>query len=635
MEEKKEGNEVNFENHHEADHLNSELKEKVISEENLDDSEDLEQTEEAAALAELDEEELDKIDQSSLEQLQDLINSILKEDKIKEFRKGFNRLRKRFQEIYDEEKEKIHQKFLDEGGKSEDFQFYPPAIMDEIRASINKFRDRLADIRKREEQELQENFLAKQDVIHELKLLISEESDIKKAFEKFNQLKEKWSSIGTVPSQYAQELWNNYNFFKDKFYEFVQINRELYELELAKNLEIKNKLIERVEALKNEPSIKRSIELLHDIQKEWRETGPIAREITNEVFEKFKAAYDAVYKRRDDFLREREETRQKNLSLKNQLCEQVEQMASMDFKTLQEWKKQEVEVKKIDETWKTIGRVPKQFNDSVWDRFKSAKRDFFRKKIPLLKQIKDELSANYDAKIKLCERAEALKDSTDWKNTTMQFIRLQTEWKKIGPVERRKSEEIWLRFRGACDAFFKAKDDYIAGQGDREIENLNLKKDIISRLKAFTPVESLDENLNFIKQLQDEWGKIGYVPINEKNNLEKEFNSTVESLFASMNIDKDKKNRIEYKVKLDSMLQSHQAEKLLKDERTLVGNKIRKLEEEINQIENNLGFFGHSKGADSLKKQYEDKIQKLKDELTIYNDRKQLIKNAFKSFESK
>lgn len=375
--------------------------------------------------------------------------------------------------------------------------------------------------------------------------------------------------------------------------------------------------------------------MLRTLQKEWRETGPVAREITNEVFEKFKAAVDAAYKRRDDFLKEKDEARQKNLAAKTELCEQAEKIASEEYKTLQDWKKAETEVKKLDDTWKTIGRVPKQFNDSIWERFRTARKEYFRKKMPLLKHIKDELSTNYDAKVKLCEKAEALKDSTDWKNTTQQLIRLQGDWKKIGPVERKKSDEIWTRFRAACDAFFTAKEQHFAGQGEREAENLVKKKEIIEKLKAYVPVESLDENLAYIREIQQEWGDAGFVPMNEKNAVEKEFNTAVEAVFATLNIDKDKKNRMEYKIKLDSMLQSSNADRLLKDERTFVGNKVRKLEEEINQIENNLGFFGHSKGADSLKKQYEDKIDKLKQELSEYQDRRHLIKNAFKTLEAK
>jgi len=590
---------------------------------------------EAAALAELEEEDHEKFDTASIEHLHEILQGVIRDDKIREFRKPFALLKRRFQELYDEERNRVLQKFLEEGEKAEDFQFYAPEEMMKVRELIGKYKERMGEMRKREEQELQANYLTKQDVIHELKLLISEESDIKKAFDRFHQLRDKWAAAGAVPSQYVQDLWNNYKFFTDKFYEFVQINKELYEMDLAKNLTAKQQLIHRVEELLKVPSIKKSIEQLHGIQKEWRETGPVPKNFSKDIFDQFKAAVDQVYLRRDSFIREREATRQKNLEAKTALCEQAEKISSEEVRSIAEWKKLETELKKVEETWKTIGRVPQQFNDSIWERFKTARREFFRKKLPLQKHIKEELGSNYDAKIKLCERAEALKDSTDWKGTTQELIRLQSDWKKIGPVERKKSDEVWARFRAACDAFFHAKEKYFAGQDERESENLQKKKEMIEKVKAYVPVESLDENLAYIRQAQQEWNAAGYVPMSEKSAVEKGFDDAINEILSKLNIDKDKRHRMEYKVKLDSIMQSPQAERLLMDERTFVGNKIRKLEEEITQIGNNLGFFGHSKGADAFKKQYEDKIEKLNEELHIYKDRKNLIKNAFKALESK
>lgn len=590
---------------------------------------------EAAVLAELEEEEQEKFDTSTLEQLHDVLHQALRDDRVKEFRKSFNQIKRRFRDLFEEEKNRVLHKFLEDGEKQEDFQFYPPEDMLRVRELVTRFNERLAELRKREEQEVQANILAKQDVIHELKLLISEESDIKKAFDRFHQLREKWASIGNVPQQYAQDLWNNYKFFTDKFYEFVQINKELYELDLNKNLEVKQQLIRRVEGLMQLPSIKKSIEMLHGMQKEWRETGPVPKAVTKDIFDQFKAAVDSVYLRRDQFIREREESRQKNLEAKTALCERAEALAAKEVKSLGEWKKEETELKKLDEQWKGIGRVPRQFNDSIWERFKGARREFYRKKLPLLKHIKDELTTNYDAKVRLCEQAEALKENTDWKNTTHQFLKLQADWKKIGPVERKKSDEIWQRFRQACDAFFHAKEQFYAGQGEREAGNLTKKQELIAQVKAYVPVEDMEANLAYIRQMQQEWNAAGHVPIADKQSVEKEFDAAINTILAGMNIDKDKRNRMEYKMKLEGMIQSPQADRLLKEERTFVGNKVRKLEEEITQIENNLGFFGHSKGADSLKKQYEDKIARLREELTLYTDRRNLIKNAIKAMESK
>jgi hypothetical protein len=538
-------------------------------------------------------------------------------------------LKKRFRDLLDEEKNRLYNQFLDEGGKPEDFYYTPSDTLNKLKEGIKKYSERLNEIRKKEEQQLNANYLAKKDIIHELKQLITEESDIKKAFEKFHALREKWSSIGPVPANLSDELWKNYKFYTDKFYEFVQINKELYEVELKKNLEIKQQLIRRAEGLIKIPSVKKSIELLHSIQKEWRETGPVPKDQSKELFEKFKETVQKVYERRDDFLKAREAERQKNLEAKTALCEQMESIASMNFSSLHEWKKQETEIQKLDENWKKIGKVPEQFNENIWERFKKARREFYRKKHTLLKQIREELKQNYAKKVKLCEQAEALQHSTDWKNTTHQLLKLQDEWKKIGPVERKKSDEIWTRFRAACDTFFQAKEQYFAGQSEREKANLEAKKILIEKINAITPAESLEENLQLIKKLQQEWNEIGYVPIKEKNAIEKAFQNAMNGLLAKMNIDQDKRFRMEYKLKIEQMMKAPNAATLLKEERTFVDNRLRRLQEEIIQMENNLGFFKHAKNADHIRKQYEGKIESLKNEVAHLEEKKQLIKNAF------
>jgi hypothetical protein len=583
---------------------------------------------EQEALAEL-EEELDSYESHDASSLVSIVQEVLKSDRIKEFRKQFNVLKKRFRDLLDEEKNRLYNQFLDEGGKPEDFYYTPSDTLNKLKEGIKKYSERLNEIRKKEEQQLNANYLAKKDIIHELKQLITEESDIKKAFEKFHALREKWSSIGPVPANLSDELWKNYKFYTDKFYEFVQINKELYEVELKKNLEIKQQLIRRAEELIKIPSVKKSIELLHSIQKEWRETGPVPKDQSKELFEKFKETVQKVYERRDDFLKAREAERQKNLEAKTALCEQMESIASMNFSSLHEWKKQETEIQKLDENWKKIGKVPEQFNENIWERFKKARREFYRKKHTLLKQIREELKQNYAKKVKLCEQAEALQHSTDWKNTTHQLLKLQDEWKKIGPVERKKSDEIWTRFRAACDTFFQAKEQYFAGQSEREKANLEAKKILIEKINAITPAESLEENLQLIKKLQQEWNEIGYVPIKEKNAIEKAFQNAMNGLLAKMNIDQDKRFRMEYKLKIEQMMKAPNAATLLKEERTFVDNRLRRLQEEIIQMENNLGFFKHAKNADHIRKQYEGKIESLKNEVAHLEEKKQLIKNAF------
>lgn len=601
--------------------------------ESVDTSLATDSIDETAAIIDLHEEE--HFDHSSLDEIYERLHNVMNgsDDDVKKFRKSYVNARKRYKDIFEEEKRKVFDAFVESGEKAEDFKYSATPISLKVKDILNKYQERLTEMRRKEEATLQQNFLVKQDIVNELKDLISNESDMKKAFERFNALKEKWSNTGHVSAQHNNELWQNYKFFTDKFYEFVQINKGLYEVELTKNEGIKEGLIAKVEALLEETSIQKSIENLHHYQKVWRETGPVHRDKSDEMWNRFKLAVDKVYGHRDEFLKEREEKRNSNLTLKQELCAKLESLSKEEFSTLNSWKDKEVELKTIEEDWKGVGRVPQKENDAIWERFKAAKKEFLKKKYDLLKHIKEDLNKNLDAKIKLCEEAEALQTSTDWKGTTLKLIKLQNDWKKTGSVERKKSDEVWNRFRAACDAFFHAKEAHFAGQTDREKENLETKKSVLQKVIDYTPVESFEENMAFVKSSRGEYNSVGHVPMSEKANIDKAFDEAILDILGKLNVDKDKRHKVEYKLKLEQFLESNNAEKQLKEERTFVGNKVRKIEEEISQIENNLGFF--AKGADSLKKEYEDKIAKLKLDLQHWEDKKLQLKSAFKLLEEK
>lgn len=603
--------------------------------ENVDVQESHEDAEVVAAIAELEEEE--HFDHYDLTKIYNRVKDVLNDNKLKEFRKSFANARRRYKEIFEEERTRVYNAFIEGGEKAEDFKFTLTPEMVKVKEVLNAYQDKLTEMRRKEDADLQTNLMAKRDIVHELKDLISNESDIKKAFEKFNELRNRWKETGPVPAQHSQDLWNNYKFFSDKFYEFVEINKELFEVELQKNEKVKEALIQRVEGLIEMQSIQNSIASLHSIQKEWRETGPVHKDKSDEIWNRFKAAVDKVYARRDEYLKGRDEKRHENLNLKTAICEKAEALAKGEYAKMADWKEKETELKALDEEWKKIGRVPTKFNDSIWERFKTARKDFFKQKYNLLKHVREELTGNYNAKVKLCEAAEALKDNTDWKGTAQKLIKLQGDWKKIGPVERKRSDEIWNRFRAACDHFFHAKEAFNAGQGDRENENLAAKQVIVDAVLAYTPVEKLEENFAYINEQRKAFNAAGFVPIAQKGKIEKAFEDAINAVMEKLNIDKDKKFRIEYKMKLEHMLHSPQAEKMLKEERTFVGNRLRKLQEEVAQLENNIGFFGHNKGAnvDAMKKQFTDKIEKIQVEIGHLEDKKHQLKMAFKHLESK
>lgn len=585
--------------------------------------------------AEALEEEIESFEGESLERMAEILKNVIRDNRIMEFRKSFALLRNRYREIFEEEKTAVLATFLEEGGKAENFKFTAREQLGALKQLIQQYSDKLLDIRKNEEQQLQANLLAKQDIIDELKSLISNEQDIKKAFEKFNELKNRWSATGPVPAAHSQSLWNTYKHFTDTFYDFVKINKELFEMDLRKNLETKEQLIRRVEGLSRIPSIKKSIELLHNIQKEWRETGPVPKAKTQEIFQQFKDAVDKIYARRSEFIEEQKQSRDENLALKTALCEEAEKLSAPEYPRLTDWKKADTLFQALDEKWRSIGRVPEEFNDTIWARFKAARKELSRKRFDLLKGIHAEHEANYQAKEKLCIAAEKLSENENWKETSQKLIQLQQEWKKIGAVDRKRSDAIWGRFRAACDAFFQKKEGHFASQTEKETENLEAKKAILEEIKAFVPGEDLDSNLAAIRDKQKAFGAIGFVPIKHKAEMEKAFNDAVNEAFKKLNIDPEKKNRIEYKVRIEGMLQQENALNLLRDERTFVGNRIRKMEEEILQIENNLGFFKISKGAEGMMKQFEDKVTHLRQEMSQWEDKKILIRNAIRNLEGK
>lgn len=551
-----------------------------------------------------------------------------------ELRKQFSEIRNRFSELVEEAKQMALSAFTEDGGTEEDFRFNPSPEAIEIRDLIRKMNEKIREYRRNTERMLEANLLRKQDLISELQKLISEEPNMNKAFEKLRELQESWKQIGPVPKAQADNIYNTWRHYVNAFYDFASINKELYQIELKKNLEIKQDLIRQTRELMNVKSIKRSLELLHLIQKEWREVGPVPREMDKEIFEQFKNAYKAVYERRDEYFKQQDEVRKANLQVKENLCAEAEALATKEYESLKAWKEDEAKLKRLEDAWKKTGPVPKNANEAIWERFKSARKAFHKHRLRMLRDMSNRFDENYKNKVELCEKAEALKDSTDWKETTAKLIELQKKWKQIGPVDRKRSDAIWNRFRAACDHFFHAKEQWFAGREERDKESVEIRKAIIEELRAMQPLETVEEAIEQVKPLQEKWNQAPAMGPAERRNLEKAWNEALNAFFSKLDIDPVIRARLEYKAKLDSMLASPNALQLLRDERSYIGNRMRKLEEECIQIENNLAFFGHSKGADALKQQYLNKINDLRSEIENLKDRQHQVRNAIRQLES-
>lgn len=555
----------------------------------------------------------------------------IEDDKVWERRRSIQQVRNRVNELFDEAKNAQLQDFLKQDEVTEeDFQFQPSDLLKKLRELTKKFLDKRQELRKNLEKSLNANLLAKRDILDEMRRIMTDETDIPKAAQAFREAIKRWREVGPIPKQAADEIYSSYRHFNQQFHEMLKVNRELHEMDIKKSLETREGLIKQAEELLQVESIRRSLELLIPIRKEWREAGYLPDDIDQQLFERFKAACDALYARRDAHRKEQDQKRQANLEIKTQLCAEAEALAEGSYDSMKDWKAEEPRMLDIENRWRSTGPVPKAQSDEVWDRFRKAKRQFHKHRYELMKEKSNELSENLKQKMALIEQAEALKDSTDWKETTAKLIKLQKEWKATGPVQRKKSDAVWERFRAACDHFFQAKDAWFGGKDDREKENLEAKQALIEQLKSQEKPESEEAGKQVLQDLQKAWDEIGFVPAKKKREIEQDWDTARKEFLAAMGLDPAQLRKAEYADKLERLSAGENPERALKDERSFLGNRVRKLEEELAQVENNLGFFNISKGNEGLQKQFDKKIERLKREISIWQDRRLQLKHFMK-----
>ena len=429
-----------------------------------------------------------------------------------------------------------------------------------------------------------------------------------------------------VPRSEINNLWQNYHFLVEKFFEKVKLNKELKDLDLRKNLEAKIELCEKTEELLLETSILRSFKKLQKYHEEWKEIGPVPSDKKEEIWERFKNATDKINERRRDHYTRVEEDQNRNLETKTALCGQAEEVLTLHNDTLKAWQEQTQKVNELLKIWKSVGPVPQKHNAEIWTRFKTCLDTFFANKKEFFDKLKDQQMNNYNLKVELCMQAEAAKTSTDWKKTTNDLIRLQDEWKKIGPVPRKHADKIWKRFRSACDVFFTAKTGYFSNIHTHEEENLKKKQELLKKIKEYTFGENKNENLQALKELQRQWTEVGHVPIREKETLQNEFRSLVNQHLDKLKISEVEMTAVSYQSRMDAMKSDPQARKLLGRERDNLMVKISKLRDDINLWENNIGFLAKSKNAAILKEEFEKKIDKAKDELKVMEAKLKILK---------
>ena len=458
-----------------------------------------------------------------------------------------------------------------------------------------------------------------------MKQLIASEETLKKTYDDFRALQDKWKGIGPVPATENANLWNNYHFLVEKFFDKVNINRELRDLDMKKNLDAKIELCEKAEELLDEKSMTKAFKALQKLHEDWKEIGPVPQDKKDEIWERFKSATDKINAIRREHYSKIQEEQNANLATKTALCEKAEELLAEEYASINAWQNKSTELSDLFKVWKTVGPASKKQNEEIWTRFKTAMDTFFTKKKEFFANLKDKQTENLERKINLCIEAEGLQESTEWKKATERFKKLQEEWKTIGPVPKRHADKIWKRFRAACDTFFGRKAEHFGGLKEEEAANLAAKQALIEEIKGFELLPTRAENMEAIKAMQKRWIEIGHVPMKVKDSINSEYRKAVDDLFDKMRSNQNEISTNEFKEMMDVMKEDPEAGDKVRKEKTNLTNRIQKLRDEIAILENNIGFFSNSKNSELMRAEYEKKINKAKNDLKVLEAKLKIV----------
>ena len=576
------------------------------------DDEDLEQEDEADDIK-LNFEEM------SREELISNLETFVNEEDITSVKSKIALIKVAFLQKTKEFKESSYQERLNETEDKEEKQKIEP-LVDDLETKFNElfdiYRQKRAIYTENLEKEKVDNLKKKQDILEKLKDLINSEETLKKTYDEFRELQEEWRNIGMVPKLEVNNLWQNYHFLVEKFFDKVKINKELKDLDLKKNLEQKIELCEKVEELLLEPSIIKSFRELQRLHEQWKEIGPVPDDKKDEIWERFKSTTDKINQRRRDHYKQLQEEQEANLAAKVALCEKADSLLAKEATSVKAWQERTRQFNDLFKMWKSIGPAPKKQNDEIWERFKTTIDAFYTEKKEHFSKIKDQQINNYNLKLELCLQAEALKDSDDWRKSSRELIDLQKQWKEIGPVPRKHAEKIWQRFRGACDEFFNRKSAHFSGIRIKEAENLKLKEELIASVENHNFGTDRAENLEVLKEYQREWTEIGFVPFKEKDRLQNAFRNAINKRLDQLNISNSEIMLSTFMSRIDNIKGTAEGNRQLQREQTFLQNKINQLREEIMLWENNIGFLADTKNANIVKSDFEKKVEKAKSELS-------------------
>lgn len=539
-------------------------------------------------------------------------------------------LKQSFYKLHNAEQEAARKQFIENGGAAENFVPQTDSVEEEFKNIMSVIKEKRSALTAELEKQKEMNLQVKLSIIEELKELVESPDDANKSYTEFKKLQQQWNEVKLVPQARVNELWKNYQLYVEKFYDLLKLNNEFREYDFKKNLEIKTHLCEAAEKLADEADVVSAFHQLQKLHQEFRDTGPVAKELRDEIWTRFKAASTAVNRRHQQHFEALKEAEQHNLDQKTVICEIIEAIDYKELASFASWENKTQEVIALQNKWKTIGFAPQKMNVKIFERFRKACDEFFRKKGEFFKTLKEGMNENLEKKRALCEKAEALKDSTDWKATADELTKLQKEWKTIGPVAKKYSDAVWKRFISACDYFFEQKNKATSSQRSVEQENLEKKKAIIEKLNAIDDQTDTEEATQLVRDLMKEWNGVGHVPFKEKDRIYKQYHSRVDKLFERFNISASNKKLSNFKSTISS-IQEGSPQALYREREKLV-RAFDNMKNELQTYENNLGFLTtSSKKGNSLLTEINRKVEKLKADIELVKEKIKVVDENIKS----
>lgn len=520
-----------------------------------------------------------------------------------------------FYKLHITEREARMKEYIDGGGDPEAYQIMPDEDEETFKQQMAIVREKRARIFQQQEAEKQANLEKKLEIIEKIKAMATSPDEANKSYNEFKELQQQWKDIKNVPADRASELWRNYQLYVEQFYDLLKLNSEAREYDFKKNLETKTKLCEAAEKLADEEDVISAFHQLQELLQQYRETGPVAKELREQIWTRFKAASTVINKRHQQHFEDLRSKEEENLTLKTALCEKVEEISKLENKTASDWEKRSKEIIDIQNQWKTIGFAPQKMNVKIFERFRAACDDFFGRKSEFFKEMKQAYAANIEKKKALVEKAQALADSTDWKVTSDKLINLQKEWKTIGVVPKKIGDQLWHDFLNACNKFFEARNAANAGARNEERENLEKKRSIIEQIKALV-ADAANATREKVQALTDEYNKVGHVPYKEKDALYAAYHEALDAIYKELNISNKRRRLDDFKSNIRNM--AKRGEDAIDNERGRLTRRFEQLKQEIQTYENNLGFLNaSSKKGNSLIDEMNRKVQKLRDDLEL------------------